>query len=72
MDLPFQLETDLEKQIYADPAWQQGAFNAWRMGALKGQWDKAEARAKRLVARFGLSLPPYVLFEKLKRLLLAR
>ena len=26
MHLPFQLETDLEKQICADPTWQQGAM----------------------------------------------
>jgi HD domain-containing protein len=26
MDLPFQIETDLEQQICADPTWQQGAM----------------------------------------------
>jgi hypothetical protein len=38
------------------------AFNVWRMGASKGRLNEAEARAKRLVARLGLSLPLYVLF----------
>lgn len=153
MDLPFQLETELEEQICADDAWQQGAlwgiprsghregqvryhiaevlanvdrlartdeercalrlmalihdsfkyrvdpskprrgtnhhavlarrfaerylddpailevlelhdeaFNSWRMGALKGRWNEAEARVTRLVARLGTSLPLYLLF----------
>lgn len=38
------------------------AFNAWRMGASKGRWNEAEARAEKLVARLGSSLPRYVLF----------
>jgi len=38
------------------------AFNSWRMGALKGQWREAEARADRLIARLGGSLSLYVRF----------
>ena len=38
------------------------AFNAWRMGVLKGRWNEAEARANRLIVRLGSSLPLYVLF----------
>jgi len=38
------------------------AFNSWRLGALKGRWSEAEARADRLIARLGKSLPLYVRF----------
>ena len=38
------------------------AYNSWRMGAFRGKWNEAEARAKRLVARLGSSLPLYVRF----------
>jgi len=38
------------------------AFNAWRLGASKDRWNEAEARANRLVARLGSSLPIYILF----------
>ena len=38
------------------------AFNSWRMGALKGRWREAEARADRLIGRLGKSLGLYVRF----------
>jgi HD domain len=38
------------------------AFNSWRLGALKGRWSEAEARAGRLMARLGGSLWLYVRF----------
>lgn len=38
------------------------AYNSWRQGALRGNWDEAEARANRLVARLGSSLPLYIRF----------
>ena len=38
------------------------AYNSWRLGALRGKWDKAEDRANRLVARLGSSLPLYIRF----------
>jgi hypothetical protein len=38
------------------------AYNSWRLGAVKGNWDDAEARAGRLVARLGPLLPLYVRF----------
>ena len=38
------------------------AYNSWRLGALRGKWDKAEDRADRLVARLGSSLPLYIRF----------
>ncbi len=38
------------------------AFNSWRLGALKGRWSEAEARAGRLIARLGTSLSLYVRF----------
>ncbi len=38
------------------------AFNSWRLGALKDRWSEAEARAGRLIARLGESLPLYVRF----------
>src|SRR5262249_15252438 len=37
-------------------------FNSWRLGALKGRWGEAEARADRLIARLGNSLSLYVRF----------
>ena len=40
------------------------AFNAWSLGARKGRWDEAEARARRLVERLGPSLPLYVRFYR--------
>ena len=38
------------------------AYNSWRLGALRGKWDEDEARANRLVARLGSSLPLYIRF----------
>jgi hypothetical protein len=38
------------------------AYNGWRMGALRGRWEKAEERASHLVDRLGTSLPLYVRF----------
>jgi hypothetical protein len=38
------------------------AYNSWRLGTLRGTWDKAEDRANRLVARLGSSLPLYIRF----------
>ncbi len=38
------------------------AYNSWRLGALRGKWPEAEARASRLVARLGPLLPLYLRF----------
>jgi len=38
------------------------AYNSWRLGAVKGNWDEAEARADRLVVRLGPLLPLYIRF----------
>jgi hypothetical protein len=38
------------------------AYNSWRMGVLRDQWDKAEERAGHLVDRLGPSLPLYLRF----------
>ncbi len=38
------------------------AYNSWRLGALRGKWDEAEAQANRLVTRLGSSLPLYIRF----------
>ncbi len=38
------------------------AYNSWQLGARKGNWDGAEARACRLVARLGPLLPRYIRF----------
>jgi HD domain len=38
------------------------AFNSWRLGAFRGRWDEAEARASRLVAWLGSFLLLYVQF----------
>ncbi len=40
------------------------AFNSWRMGASRDHWDKAEARASRLIERLGPSLPLYLRFYR--------
>lgn len=38
------------------------AFNAYSRGARDGAWDKAEARARRLIERLGPDLPDYLVF----------
>jgi len=38
------------------------AYNSWRLGALRGKWDEAEARAQRLVTSLGPLLPLYIRF----------
>jgi len=38
------------------------AYNSWRLGALRGKWNEAQARANRLIARLGPSLPLYLRF----------
>lgn len=38
------------------------AFNAWQMGNRDGKWDKAQARAERLVDRLGDSIALYLAF----------
>ena len=40
------------------------AYNSWLSGARRGTWDKAEARARRLVERLGPHLPLYVRFYR--------
>jgi hypothetical protein len=38
------------------------AYNSWRLGARWDRWGDAEARANRLIARLGPSLPLYLRF----------
>jgi hypothetical protein len=38
------------------------AYNSWRLGALRGKWDRAEERANRLITRLGPSWPLYLRF----------
>ena len=38
------------------------AFNAWQLGNRDGKWNKAQARADRLVERLGDTLPLYLAF----------
>jgi hypothetical protein len=38
------------------------AYTSWRLGTVKGRWDRAEARAARLVERLGPRLPLYIRF----------
>jgi hypothetical protein len=38
------------------------AYNSWRLGIRAGQWDKAEARATRLITRLGARWPLYLRF----------
>jgi hypothetical protein len=40
------------------------AYNSWRLGALRGKWDRAEERANRLIARLGPSGPLYLRFYR--------
>jgi len=40
------------------------AFNAWQLGSRDGKWDKAEARAGRLVERLGDTLTLYLNFYR--------
>ena len=82
-ELPFRLESDLERRIAEAPEWREGvewgrprhghpegtiielhdeAFNAWQLGHRDGNWDKAQARAERLVERLGDTFPLYLAF----------
>lgn len=38
------------------------AFNSWRVGSRRGNWQRAETRARALVRRLGASLPLYLHF----------
>jgi len=38
------------------------AYNSWRLGAVRGKWDRAEERANCLITRLGPSLPLYLRF----------
>lgn len=38
------------------------AFNAWQLGNRDGKWDKAQARAERLVVRLGDTFFLYLAF----------
>ncbi len=40
------------------------AYNSWGLGARKGRWDRANARAGRLIARLGPLLPLYLAFYR--------
>lgn len=40
------------------------AYNSWSMGQRKGDWSKAEERARKLVNRLGASLPLYMRFYR--------
>jgi hypothetical protein len=38
------------------------AYNSWREGQKRGNWQKAEERARRLISRLNSSLPLYLAF----------
>ena len=40
------------------------AYNAWRLGARRGRWERAEARAERLLDRLGDRLDLYLAFYR--------
>jgi hypothetical protein len=40
------------------------AYNAWRLGGRRGRWDRAEARAARLLDRLGDRLDLYLAFYR--------
>jgi hypothetical protein len=40
------------------------AFNAWQLGNRDGKWDKAQARAERLIRRLGDAMPLYLAFYR--------
>jgi hypothetical protein len=40
------------------------AFNAWQLGNRDGKWDKARARAERLIQRLGDALPLFLAFYR--------
>jgi hypothetical protein len=40
------------------------AYNSWRLGASNNDWDKADARATRLIERLGGRFPLYMAFYR--------
>lgn len=38
------------------------AYNSWKLGAVRGKWDRANERVERLFERLGSALPLYVRF----------